>query len=315
MGEFEIIQRFFTRPVKNKQRFPLGVGDDSALISTPKGYDLATSIDTLAADVHFPANALAEDIGYKSLAVSLSDLAAMGAEPIAVLLALTIPHAEEAWLHAFSSGFFSLAEEYEVELIGGNMTRGPLSVSTVTYGFVPAGQALLRSRAQVGDDIYVTGHLGDASLALEKIQKKETLTPLLHQRFFRPLPRIAAGLALRNLASAAIDISDGLAADLSKLLEASRAGGCIQAVHLPLSTDLQTQCPSERAMILALSGGEDYELCFTAPPAKKSEIKKTFADLACSVQRIGQVETESGLRIIDARGQCMKIPTTGYRHF
>lgn len=306
LTEFEIINRFFHRKIRNSARFPLGVGDDAALISAPPDHELATSVDTLVAGVHFDSHAKAGDLGYKSLAVSLSDLAAMGAQPAAVLLALTLPEADERWLQDFSRDFFQLADTFQVELIGGNITRGPLSISTVTFGWTPVGSALLRSGAQAGDEIYVTGQLGEAGLALRK--------PELG--FFRPIPRIAAGLALRGLATAAIDISDGLAADLGKLLAASHTGGMILTERLPISANLGKFCTKAEAITLALTAGEDYELCFTAPAFAHLDIEQIFKKLNCPVHYLGSVDpSASGLQIFNDAGEPIDISVTGYQHF
>jgi thiamine-monophosphate kinase len=315
LSEFDIIDRFFNRPVHNPSRFPLGIGDDAALIAVPAGYELATSIDTLTAGTHFPLDSQAGDIGHKSLAVSLSDLAAMGAEPAAVLLALTLPQADVDWLAAFTAGFFALAKPHQVELIGGNLTRGPLSISTVTYGWAPAGQALRRSGAQPGDDIYVTGDLGGAGLALQCLQEHQPLTAALHQRFFRPEPRVQAGLALRGLATAAIDISDGLAADLGKLLTASGAGGEVDIEELPLAPDLRRLVTGKPAIMLALTAGEDYELCFTAPVSARSDLLRRFSALDCALHRIGVVTASPGLKFVAADGKLVEILKPGYQHF
>jgi thiamine-monophosphate kinase len=315
LHEFDIITRFFTRKLQNPQRFPLGIGDDAALISPPPGYDLATSIDTLVEGTHFFPQSQADDIGYKSLAVSLSDLAAMAAQPAAVLLALTLPSADESWLNQFSQGFFHLAEQYQVALIGGNITHGPLAISTVTFGWTPHHQALQRNGAKPGDAIYVTGHLGDAGLALKLLQQQISLPGELHQRFFRPHPRLYAGLALSKIATAAIDISDGLAADLSKLLTASHTGGDIYTSRLPLSAVLRERCSAHEAIQLALTAGEDYELCFTAPADSSTEINQIFANLDCTVHYLGDVCATPGLNIWDAEGQLVKLVRPGYQHF
>lgn len=316
LHEFDIIEKFFMRPVKNRARFPLSIGDDAALISVPEGYELVTSIDTLVSGTHFPEGSAPYDIGYKSLAVSLSDLAAMGAEPAAVLLALTFPEVDQAWLTEFSAGFFHLAEQYSVELIGGNLTRGSLSVSTVVNGWIPSGKALRRSGAQVGDDIYVTGTLGDAGFALRQLQEKHSvLPPELHERFFRPCPRVQAGLALRGKATAAIDISDGLAADLAKMLVASGVGADLHIERLPLSERLQHQCPHELAILLALTAGEDYELCFTAPAQSRQAIQALLAPLSCGVHRLGVVSAQLGLRVLDSERKLLDLMTLGYQHF
>ena len=229
----------------------------------------------------------------------------MGAQPAAVLLALTLPEANERWLQDFSRDFFKLADEFKVELIGGNITRGPLSISTVTFGWTPAGRALRRSGAKPGDEIFVTGQLGEAGLALRK--------PALV--FFRPTPRIEAGLALRNIATAAIDVSDGLAADLGKLLTASNQGGMIFTEHLPLSVNLGKFCTRKEAIALALTAGEDYELCFTAPPSAHVTIEQVFKQLNCPVHFLGTVSALPGLQIFNDAGELMDILVPGYQHF
>jgi thiamine-monophosphate kinase len=315
MHEFEIISKYFTRNVKNHQRFPLGVGDDAALIAVPKGFELATSIDTLVEATHFPSATQAGDLGHKSLAVSLSDLAAMGAEPAAVLLALTLPKADPNWLQNFSENFYALADRYNVELIGGNITKGPLSISTVTYGFVKAGKSLHRSNAQPGDDIWVTGTFGDAALALQMLQQNQLLPTGLHQRFFRPDPRVEAGLALTESANSAIDISDGLAADLSKILAASQVGADIFAGQIPLSDDMKSHCEKTKAIELALTGGEDYEICFTAPSTNKLFIEKISEKLSPPLHRIGSVTSASGLKIWDPTGKLIQLENLGFQHF
>ncbi len=315
LHEFEIITKYFFRPVKNTAQISLGIGDDAALMTVPPGYELACTVDTLVEGTHFPANSEAKDIGFKSLAVSLSDLAAMGAEPLTALLALTLPHADENWLEQFRSGFFSLAERYQVELIGGNITQGPLTINTVAYGCAPAGKALRRSGAKPGDLIYVTGALGDAGLALQQIQQGAILPPSLHQRFFQPEPRIKAGLALREIATAAIDISDGLAADLTKLLTASGVGGSIQTQNLPLSAIMHRLRNPEQANLLALTAGEDYELCFTSSRHNQDDVKKIFKDLDCELHFLGTVEPGSGLKIYQENGALLNLTKLGYQHF
>ena len=312
LNEFEIIRRFFTRPVKNVSRFPLGIGDDAALISPPQGQELVTSIDTLVAGAHFLPHSDPNDLGYKSLAVSLSDLAAMGAEPSAVLLALTLPDIDESWLTNFTNGFFSLAEQYQVELLGGNLTRGPLSISTVIFGWTPAGKALRRSGAKPGDDIYVTGCLGEAGLALQRVLSGHALTPELHQRFFRPQPRVQAGLALREIATAAIDISDGLAADLDKLLAASGVGGNIQTQCLPISPS----CVSNARMNRRCNGRSQPEKItnFVLPPPSARPVIERISTSICRVHRLGTVTQEPGLKIWGADGKLVR-PNPGFQHF
>ncbi len=285
------------------------------LFHPPSGCEIVTSVDTLTVGVHFTPDSQANDIGYKSLAISLSDLAAMGAQASAVLLALTLPEANEDWLTQFASGFFALADEYNIELIGGNISRGPLSISTTTFGWVNKGQALRRNGAKIGDEIYVTGTLGTAGLALQLQQKRLPLDAEVHQRFFRPQPRLEAGLALRQIAHAVIDISDGLAADLQKLLTASFVGGSIEIKLLPLAKSVKTHCSEEEGWKLALTAGEDYELCFCAPPSKKEQLKAAFAAIKCPVHCIGEVNTAAGLKMYSPAGKLVTVEHLGYQHF
>ncbi len=316
MHEFEIIEHFFNKPIGSHPHIKVGVGDDAAVFELPAGQQLVTSIDTLIASTHFPMQTQPEDIGHKSLAVSLSDMAAMGAKPDSVLLAITLPQADQNWLTEFSRGFFALADQYQVALIGGNVTRGPLSVSTVMQGFVPTGQALLRTHATACDLIYVSGTLGDAGLALDLLQKKQgTINPTLLEKLNRPQPRINLGLELRGIASAAIDISDGLAADLSKILTASHVGAQIKLENLPLSKAMQTNCTIDKARRLALSAGDDYELCFTIAADKKNKLEEKAKSLDCQITCIGEINSQKKLSIIDENKNPYFITETGYQHF
>lgn len=315
MHEFDIIEKFFNRHRKNHSAISLGIGDDAALIIPPAGQELATSVDCLNAGIHFPDPSAPQDLGYKSLAVSLSDLAAMGAQPAAVLLSLTLPENNPAWLESFSQGFFELADQHQVELIGGNISRGPLSITTVTYGWVPAGKALKRSGAQVDDDIYVSGQLGGAAFALQKLLRHQNISPELHQRFYRPQPRIKAGLALRDIATAAIDLSDGLGSDLEKLLNCNSHGGKIYLEHLPLFPALNSECSQDQALELALNGGEDYELCFSAPQIQRRQIGLIAAELDCRLSRIGCVTSTKGLDLIGFNHQPAHFKIQGFQHF
>lgn len=318
--EFEIIKKFFTRSAKDFPHIKLGVGDDAAVMSIPKKHELVTTIDTLVEGVHFLKENPAFDIGHKSLAVSLSDIAAMGASPISALLSLTLPEVNEKWLGEFSKGFFSLANQYKVPLIGGNISRGPLTISTVVNGIVPTRKAILRCGAKAGDLIYVTGTLGDAGLALQMSQP-----PLkLRKKLNRPDPRIEVGLILRNIATAAIDISDGLVADLKKVLTASRVGATILSDKIPTSNALQSLCSKEKARHLSLTAGDDYELCFTIPSAKNQQFLRKLEErfrqkksnaLKCRITCIGKINKKLGFEIIDDSGNTFLYEKEGYEHF
>ncbi len=310
MNEFELIQ-FLSRPIQYNSPIVLGIGDDAAILDVPAGFQLVTSIDTSVSGVHFPEKTNPYDIGYKSLAVSLSDMAAMGAEPIAVLLSLSLPKIDERWITEFARGFFDLAGEFKVPLIGGDTTRGPLSISTVLQGLVPAHQALLRKGARPGDILYVSGFLGDAGWALKQEQATQ---PALIQKLNRPYPRVALGLALRALATSAIDISDGLMQDLGHILKASQVGANIQLEKLPLSQALRSECSEAEAIKLALSAGDDYELCFTASPACKDSVQKISESLSLPLTPIGEIISEPELRLY-RDSQLVPMPEKGYQHF
>jgi thiamine-monophosphate kinase len=320
MNEFDLIQNFFNREIKNRTEVILGIGDDAALLQVPFGQQLVASIDTLVAGRHFPENTPPADIAYKALAVNLSDLAAMGAEPAWILLALTLPTVNEIWLKGFSQGFFSLMQDFHLQLVGGDMTCGPLSITVQALGFVPAGKALCRLGAMPGDCIYVSGTLGDAGLALAYLRKE---TPLvltqsqiqwLMQRLNRPEPRVELGLALRNIATSAIDISDGLVADLNHILAANQLGATIQLADLPLSAVLQ-QLPREQAWQLALSAGDDYELCFTVPESSQIALQSHLKVIHSSCTCIGQIKKEPGLSMIREDGSLLALEKTGFQHF
>jgi len=316
MDEFALIERYFTRRTLRSPHVALGIGDDAAVLDIPAGMQLAVSMDTLVSGVHFPAGTVPRDIGHKALAVNLSDMAAMGAEPFAATLALTLPQADETWLQHFSDGFFDLAARYHVQLIGGDTTRGPLSITLLLHGLLPRGAALLRSGARPDDAIYVTGTLGDAGLGLLIAQNKMTLPDpqCALDKLNRPEPRVLEGMALRGIASSAIDISDGLLADLGHILKASGAGARLNVDALPLSSDVRA-CGDEQAHALALSAGDDYELCFTVPPARESALKHAFKTFPCGHARVGVIERESGLRCVRADGSLYVPQTSGYDHF
>lgn len=319
MTEFDIIRNFFAAQTEHRSDVILGIGDDSALVSVPAGHELAITTDTLTAGVHFPGTTLPYDIGYKALAVNLSDLGAMGAQPAWVTLAITLPANNEDWVQSFCDGFFTLANRYRVELIGGDLTRGPLSITVQALGFVPANQAVRRSGAKPGDLIYVTGTLGDAGLALlayqDKIQLPAQYRRQLAERLDRPEPRIATGIALRQLAHAAIDISDGLGADLGHILQQSQVGARLNIDHLPLSDEVKHSLSHEEAIALALNAGDDYELCFTVAPNKQKELEEKLAAIPCRYTMIGTIEAEQGLACYYSDGRKYNGAINGYEHF
>ena len=327
MGEFDLIARYFTRPV---HRATLGVGDDCALLAPAPGMQLAVSSDMLVEGRHFFADVSPERLGHKALAVNLSDLAACGARPLAFTLALALPRVDAPWLEAFSRGLLALADGHGCELVGGDTTQGPLNICITVFGEVPAGQALLRSGARPGDDIYVSGTLGDARLALEALQGHITLPAdvlaAARLRLERPTPRVALGLALRGIASSAMDVSDGLLGDFAHILKASGVGACIHAhetikliaagAYLSSATGLfNTQTSAPLLHQCTLAGGDDYELVFTAPPAHRAAVAAAAAQSQTPVARIGQVQAEPGLRLVDAQGQPVEHRYASFDHF
>ena len=316
MDEFGIIRRFFAEQAGTRDDVSLGIGDDAALLKVPPGNELAVSTDSLVAGVHFPADLPADAIGHRALASNLSDLAAMGATPAWVVMALTLPEPNEAWLEHFSRGFFGLARRCGVTLVGGNMAHGPLNITLTVHGHVPEGRALTRAGAQVGDLIYVTGHPGDAAAGLQLLQagKADMQHPCV-QRFAYPEPRLAAGQALRGLASAAIDVSDGLLADLGHLLELRGFGAKLSLERLPLSTELLGLHSQEEAWTLALTGGDDYELCFAVHPGQAATAEARLQEARCPAACIGAIESTPGAHCVDRNGRVHEYPRTGHRHF
>jgi thiamine-monophosphate kinase len=323
MGEFELIDRFFKRPAR---RADLGVGDDCALLQPAPGMQLALSCDMLVEGRHFLPEVDPAALGHKALAVNLSDLAACGARPLAFLLALALPRADAAWLEPFARGLLALADAHDCELIGGDTTQGPLNLSITVLGELPRGQALLRSGARAGDEVYVSGSLGDARLALEALQGRLSLPAPVFEaarvRLERPTPRVALGLALRGLATAAADVSDGLLGDLGHILKASGVGACIETeAALPLLAAAaplaQAGRPLEREQQLAcvLAGGDDYELVFTAPPAARAAVQAAAQASQTPVARIGRIEAEPGLRLVDAAGRPLAGRYASFDHF
>ena len=315
--EFEIIERFFTRQAISRDDVQLGIGDDAAVLRVPANSELVLCMDTLVAGVHFPANTPAAAIGHKALAVNLSDLAAMGAVPAWATLSITLPENNVGWLAEFAHGFFQLAEQHGVQLVGGDTTRGPLTVTVQAHGFVPHGQAINRSGAQAGDYIYVTGTLGDAGLAL---RQEGGAGSELRSRLDFPEPRIATGLALRGHASAAIDVSDGLLADLGHLLETDNLGASVQLEALPRSGEFVAaveQLHDHQTLFnaLPLSAGDDYELCFTVPAAHCSVVEARCAGLPGRCTSIGVIEATAGVRCHLENGTAWQPDRDGYRHF
>lgn len=319
MSEFDIIHHYFASQIEHRPDVCIGIGDDAAVVKPPKDHELVMTTDTLIEGTHFPEHTLPYNIGYKSLAVNLSDLAAMGAEPAWAMLAISFPAANEAWLRAFCEGFFTLANRYRVQLIGGDTTKGNICVTVQAIGFVPTGQAILRSQAKPGDLIYVTGTLGDAGLALQQIKHPAAMSSederFIFERFHRPEPRLQAGEHLRGLASAAIDISDGLAADLGHILKQSQAGASINVEKLPLSQAVSNAVPMEKALELALTAGDDYELCFTVPPQKREALEKKLSLLPCRFTLIGVITEETSLQLHYQNGNPYHGPLQGYQHF
>lgn len=323
MGEFDLIARYFTRPVR---KAALGVGDDCALLAPAPGMQLAVSSDMLVEGRHFFADVDPEALGHKALAVNLSDLAACGAKPLAFTLALSLPRVDEAWLAGFSRGLLALADAHGCELVGGDTTQGPLNLCITVFGEVPTGQALLRSGARPGDDIYVSGTLGDARLALEALLGHVALPAEVlaraRERLERPTPRVALGLHLRGVASSAMDLSDGLLGDLSHILKASGVGARIDT-HITSNLIAEKACLSrgkghfdlELFRQCTLAGGDDYELAFTAPPARRDAVAAASQASGTPVTRIGTVLAEPGLQLVDAQGQAVENRYASFDHF
>lgn len=326
LSEFDLIKQYFARPAHAgaaaDPRIGLGIGDDCALLNPSPGMQLAISSDMLVSGRHFFPDADPAMLGHKCLAVNLSDLAAMGAKPLAFTLALALPEANPAWLAPFSAGLLALADQYQCALIGGDTTKGPLNVCITVFGEVPPGQALRRDAAQAGDDIWVSGTLGDARLALagywkehpELIRMDESEHRLAALRMHQPAPRIELGLALRGIARAALDISDGLAGDLGHILERSRVGACLQIDALPAGPILARQAQEIRRRY-TLAGGDDYEICFTAPAEKRAEVIAAGAGSNTALTRIGSIEQTPGLRLVDGDGRPLSMNIHSFDHF
>lgn len=313
-SEFDLIRRYFTRPVRHTE---LGVGDDAALLAPRPGMEVAISTDMLVAGTHFLPDTDPENLGWKTLAVNVSDLAAMGAEPRWALLAVSLPAADEAWVAAFARGFFACADAFGLDVIGGDTTRGPLNLAPTILGEAPAGQAIRRSGARAGDDIWVSGSPGLAALGLAHLQGRTVLanpTPCV-TALERPQPRVFLGLALRGLASAAIDVSDGLFADLGHILEESRCGAIIEDTALPWAPVLAATDDRALARACLTAGGDDYELAFTAPPSNRDALLSLSETLDLPLSRIGRIVPGQGLRLQDASGRELALGRQGFDHF
>ncbi|WIG54289.1 MAG: Thiamine-monophosphate kinase [Rhodanobacteraceae bacterium] len=354
--EFDLIEVIRARVDAARDDVALGIGDDAALLDVPAGRQLVACTDTLVAGVHFPRDTAPDDIGWKALAVNLSDLAAMGAAPAWALLALTLPQADSGFVERFADGFAELARAHDVALVGGDTTQGPLAITVTALGWVPRGTALVRAGARVGDAVFVTGTLGDAAGALRLLRNpkeshpprfpflrkgEDELHPLPQEgrsranarasagraaaggcetttmlaRLHRPQPRVAAGLALRGIASACIDVSDGLIADLGHICAASGVGAEIEADGLPISQELAASFDAQTCCEFALAGGDDYELCFAASAEREAEITAMLERAGCDVTRIGRIVAGSGVRVLDARGNEVTPPRAGWEHF
>jgi thiamine-monophosphate kinase len=315
LGEFELIATYFKRDVK---RAALGVGDDCALLAPAPGMQLAVSSDMLVEGRHFLATVAPERLGHKALAVNLSDLAACGAKPLAFTLALALPRADAAFLEGFSRGLFALADAHGCELVGGDTTQGPLNICITVFGEVLPGQALLRSGARAGDELYVSGTLGDARLALEVFRGTVSLAGDAFDAVLcameQPQPRIALGLALRGVASSAIDVSDGLAGDLSHILQRSGVGATLDVDKLPRSEVLRAQ-PLALQRLCTLAGGDDYELLFSAAPSRAAQVRAAAARAGVPVTRIGRIDAEASLRLHDAQGRAVSNQFDSFDHF
>lgn len=312
-AEFDLISRIRAR-VAARADVVLGIGDDAALLEVPPGMQLVVTADTLNAGVHFPEATQPADIGWKSLAVNLSDLAAMAAKPAWCTLSLSLPQAEESWIDGFLDGFLALAELHGIALVGGDTTRGPLSIAVTAMGLVEAGHALRRDGARVGDDVWVTGTLGDGAFALNEILVGGAVNANSRLRLDRPVPRVGAGLRLSGLANACVDLSDGLLADLGHICERSGVGAELKLPSLPASTALLELEPSARWPLQA-SGGDDYELCFTATPRNREQIIQAMDFAATRVTRMGRIVAGQGVRALDDNGVEWHLARSGYQHF
>lgn len=318
MKEFELIKHFFTEQQVKRKDVSLGIGDDCAVIANRQNQDIVVTTDTLVAGVHFPLDTAARAIGHKAVAVNLSDIAAMGAEPSWLSLAITLPNVDELWLAEFCAGVFDLCEYYHVELIGGDTTQGPLSITITAQGLTPQGKYLSRSGAKAGDWLYVTGEIGDAALALQCLNQKISLEPpqlaLVKHKLDYPKPRVLVGQALREYASSAIDISDGLLADLGHICQASNVGVNVALDAIPLSKIMRDSLLFEDAIHLALTGGDDYELLFTVSEDNKVGMETALSHAGTTVTCIGQINASHTISTT-LNNKMVPIHSSGFEHF
>lgn len=318
-GEFDLIHQFFSSPGRRND-VSVGIGDDCAIVAVPDNKQLAITTDTLVDGVHFPSSALPEDIASKAIAVNLSDLAAMGAEPAWLTLALTLPRVDQSWISAFADSFRSMAEKYNVQLIGGDTTQGPLSITVQAMGFVDGDSIMRRNTARPGDVIYVSGTLGDAAAGLSIVQQGQAAdenAAWLINRLNRPEPRVELGKLASACCQCAIDISDGLAADLGHILEASQCGATVNIDRIPLSHQLVEFSMSREEVDwdLVLSGGDDYELCLVVKPGNENKLMQIASQIMLPLTRIGVVEQHDSLNIVDQAGRKYLLDQGGYEHF
>ena len=318
MKEFELIRNYFTEQAVKRNDVVLGIGDDCAIVKPTERKNIAITTDTLVAGVHFPVNTPPKAIGHKAVAVNLSDLAAMGAEPAWLSIAITLPEIDEDWVGEFCAGVFELCEYYNVQLIGGDTTQGPLSITITAQGLIPVNKQITRSNAKAGDWLYVTGEIGDAALALKHILGEVKLPndvfSTVKNRLDYPKPRVLAGQTLREYASSAIDLSDGLIADLTHICQSSKVGVNIVLDNLPISNELYDSLRQEAALALALTGGDDYELLFTVSEDKKVGMETALADAGATVTCIGQLNA-TGKITTTLNGKPTQINAKGYEHF
>ena len=316
LSEFDLINRYFNRPTRHTS---LGVGDDAALLAVTPGHELAASIDTMVEGVHFFPDAEPESLGHKVLAVNLSDMAAMGANPKWAMLALTVPKADETWFEGFARGFFALAAEHDVDLIGGDTARGPRNLCVQIMGEVLRGRALRRDGARVGDDVWVSGQLGAAAAGVAHLKGALRLSePLLGHclaRLNRPAPRVALGRMLIGVANSAIDISDGLLGDLGHICERSGVGAAIEFAAVPCSAQLMPLRGHALVTRAILAGGDDYELCFTALAGRRTEVEALSARSGLALTRVGRIVADRGIVVADEAGQPMSVQDGGFDHF
>ena len=311
-GEFDLIARIRAR-VATRADVVLGIGDDAALLAPPPGRQLVVTADTLNDGVHFPRGTSPADVGWKALAVNLSDLASMGAEPAWCTLSLSLPQSDPAWIEGFLDGFLALAGQHGIALVGGDTTRGPLSIAVTAMGLVEPGRALRRDGARVGDEVWVTGTLGDAAGGLALLDREPV--PALRARLDRPTPRVAAGRALAGIATACVDVSDGLLADLGHVCARSHVAAHLDVDALPASAALREAFGEADRIALQASGGDDYELCFTAPADAGADIGAVSAQLGLRFTRIGRIVAGEGVHPVDAKSQPWSSPRRGYDHF